>query len=701
MSSVIVEDKTKPKAYQLFTMGTAEIVQEFCSDYWNGNSVLPLTTADRQRILDFYYTSGLTMKCFAFCYRPVYHCLRSEQQKFPIARIELPLGVDMNLPTRGTLIDLPEPVEDIYTDSNPPLSLVHAKLKAQQSYKPVRFTLGVNEEDLTASSTHIPTTPQPDLSPFPTATPDAIQSPIASYDKLNQLGIQASHTEREDLTKPKCGLALVSQQQNQIFLGMIAVQEQTTPSISRLIEDCTSAGIRFLYFSQDDELQSRAFAEKLGLETGFNCYISLSDEDQCYVTECENIARLPRGIAEIRPHIQQVDDVPLLVPLFTESTPVATQEMIKILQEYGGIVCVIGSSLSWVNGGPFGQADISLAMHPHRDPPCLLRRNLMTKAHARTRVKGLTTKHTNHIPSSEFIGSTFNALPCSLTVQKDAENRLFVVIKKARKLGINLRQCFLFFILSLLTLSMAILASFFLYLPPMLSPLQLLWLICLILPMISLPFMLVPGEPGIMQLMTTKNDQRFRHVRRYALYDIIRSGPTICILVLLFALSLYGMCSRDYSCHSLLGNTDMTQSSSWNGLTTHRFQALVYAQNIVCWMFVFYSCLASASRMHRTQPLTSMRVFHNKVWIVAVLLALVLQTIFFVVSVSAVSSPTQIRSYSLSDVPAEVYAIGFAWAPVLLIVHELVKTRDKKLWVRDQKRARLEFGTKLGMHSPQ
>lgn len=42
-------------------------------------------------------------------------------------------------------------------------------------------------------------------------------------------------------------------------------------------------------------------------------------------------AKLPRGIEEIRPHIENVDNVPLLVSLFTESTPAATKEMVVYL----------------------------------------------------------------------------------------------------------------------------------------------------------------------------------------------------------------------------------------------------------------------------------------------------------------------------------------------------------------------------------
>ena len=57
-------------------------------------------------------------------------------------------------------------------------------------------------------------------------------------------------------------------------------------------------------------------------------------------------ARLPRGIDNIRPHLENVDDVPLHVSLFAECQPKTIVEMIRIFQEYGEVVCCIGSSLN-------------------------------------------------------------------------------------------------------------------------------------------------------------------------------------------------------------------------------------------------------------------------------------------------------------------------------------------------------------------
>lgn len=66
---------------------------------------------------------------------------------------------------------------------------------------------------------------------------------------------------------------------------------------------------------------------------------------------------MPRGIEKIRPHIELIDNVPLLVSLFTDCTSAVTQEMLHIMQDYGEVVCVMGSAASCENVGIFLQAD--------------------------------------------------------------------------------------------------------------------------------------------------------------------------------------------------------------------------------------------------------------------------------------------------------------------------------------------------------
>lgn len=76
-------------------------------------------------------------------------------------------------------------------------------------------------------------------------------------------------------------------------------------------------------------------------------------ENYCFLFQ----AKLPRGIEKIRPHIELIDNVPLLVSLFTDCTPSAIREMLQIMQEYREIVCILGSSENCDNAGIFMQAD--------------------------------------------------------------------------------------------------------------------------------------------------------------------------------------------------------------------------------------------------------------------------------------------------------------------------------------------------------
>merc|ERR1711988_493632 len=139
--------------------------------------------------------------------------------------------------------------------------------------------------------------------------------------------------------------------------------------VPRLIERLDPAGIRFVYFSSEGKRRSRLFAEKLGLETDWNCSISLAraskgTEATDYLTD-NSPAKLPIGIQSIRYHIEHIDNVPLLVSMFTDCVRQDVQEMISVLQENGEVVAVLGSAFD-DNALIFAQGDYSIAYEPPR-----------------------------------------------------------------------------------------------------------------------------------------------------------------------------------------------------------------------------------------------------------------------------------------------------------------------------------------------
>ncbi|CAH8871227.1 unnamed protein product [Trichobilharzia szidati] len=320
---------------------------------------------------------------------------------------------------------------------------------------------------------------------------------------------------------------------NQIFLGLISMQYQANPQVVKTIKQLHQACIRFVHFSRENELRSRVFAERLGLECGWNCHISLrspdchSDYKSSYQTKerrsnrisivtnefvssrkksasarplirsaslpslstshslsstnkfisasdhnlrqsndnkknmyfkptstqpkfsqgnatiqarelhlkiphiddttnnnssrslsftdppqfdmrkndtkesfsefclssssststssvsqsaveqsdtsqdrtmsemlTANKSRLPCGIESIRPHLENIDNVPLQVSLFTDCSPKAIGEMVKIMKEYGDTVCLVGSCYSLTNYALFLQSDVAIAVKP-------------------------------------------------------------------------------------------------------------------------------------------------------------------------------------------------------------------------------------------------------------------------------------------------------------------------------------------------
>lgn len=70
-------------------------------------------------------------------------------------------------------------------------------------------------------------------------------------------------------------------ERHQIFLGMVSTQYQVQSDVIQLIESLDRACIRFVHFSKENELRSRVFSEKMGLESGWNCHISLLEDNSC------------------------------------------------------------------------------------------------------------------------------------------------------------------------------------------------------------------------------------------------------------------------------------------------------------------------------------------------------------------------------------------------------------------------------------
>ena len=340
MVSLVMENRLD-KSLQLVTQGTADIVLDSCVDTWVGTDLTRLNEDLKKKILEFYHRASLTSYCSAFSYRP--------------------LSYIPPWPNDNHYLELPHNSSPFLSHYNRPLSDYIDRVS-------------------TAMDTEV--------------DPDTSTESLAS--------------KSDDV------YSCIESQCNQTFLGMVQMQYQARVDIVQFIDLLEKACIRFVHFSKENELRSRVFSEKMGLESGWNCHISLrSDVDlrsktkQMYsrkwvtkkyssekpnaknfmsasmpenVNDClrhvdlpkfnerpllanmdttnedslftngggpsasiaketgssssssmlqydmSNRAQLPCGIENIRPHLEEMDNVPLLVSLFTDCTSSSTQE---------------------------------------------------------------------------------------------------------------------------------------------------------------------------------------------------------------------------------------------------------------------------------------------------------------------------------------------------------------------------------------
>ncbi|KAG0027796.1 hypothetical protein BGZ81_005289 [Podila clonocystis] len=660
MLSTIYHEKAG-NSHMVLTDGHVECVVECCSEYWDGAGLQELNDVMLKKISDFYQTAVVNdLQCVAYAYRPI-----SIEQDSAIPPLDTSTPQIITLPNRvvedddkdgDKSSDKPnEPSEHMDDDTHSIDDEIERRLRARERSRamsanhipdPVNIVIRIGDASDTEEEGRQPGTSIEDSGVSVTKMETA---PLQRWRKLREMDLSEDPETVTALETPMnetefCKDAI----QGQIFLGMTTLAHQPKTNVCDFIEDLGLAGIRFVYFSPASERESKAFADRLGLETDWNSCILLSSASDPigassgYLESYDIKAQLPRGIENIRPHLETTDDIPLHVSLFAECGNEASVEMIKIFQDYGEVVCCIGSSLNIENVPAFAKADISVGIEPIR-------------------------MHSNPESRSAFsLAAKINSLPCGLTMHSETSlYALTQVVREARRLLNSQRQGAVFMIASLMSISLLMLVSYCFLLPEAMTGYHILWLMWIIIPLLILSFFFSPHEPDTMTMM-----------------------PTRFILPIAICLQIYdGQEGWNFMFNSFGAGTP------WLEWTSHEQWALLYAQNYTLVVWVWYMVCMSGTFMSRTLSARAFAPWRNRVWIGACAACLVLQFVFCVISLFR-------GPFRVQDVPWWLFVLSFMWPVVFLPVQELVKARDLKECVRAQKLAKLEFNTKLGMHSP-
>ncbi|CAL7933065.1 unnamed protein product [Xylocopa violacea] len=709
MVAVVVRERTGG-GLQLLTQGTADIILDSCIEFWDGHDLCPLSASDRKKVQDFYQRTSLTSYCTAFAYRPLTRGISNKMSKI--------------------YLELPADSKHLYAPHRSP-------------------------------------TPLP--WDFKNVLDPRIKGILGQFHSTDSL--LCNENKDDNVSDVDTCFEI---QCNQVFIGMVTMQYQAQTDMVQLIEQLDRACIRFVHFSKENELRSRVFSEKMGLESGWNCHISLLSERastnldnsramsmsapsaintdfstvkfddettewndtgtsqvksamshreqdtmrsedsvlvqsvdlgsgqeawrslSCLTDSTEqsapvnfdlsNRAKLPRGIDKIRPHIELIDNVPLLVSLFTDCNTVVTREMLHIMQDYGEVVCVLGSSANAENMPIFMQADAGVAVEPLYPQVC-------------QRIPVLTPTTEDQGLSPVDLSRALNSIACSLSVRREDPIAIFHLIMEARHYMTCLWNCVQFWLCCTVTLSFTQAVSCFLLLPPLFSVDQILWLCCLIIPMLSISMIATPMDPTIMQRATGKNQCTVNG--QVALFVLWCYGskflPTVITIVLSQCISFLTLCptyTADSKC--LYVYPDAQGEVSWGGWGD-KPNIILVIQHFALSLLVLHLVTISIGFVHREYSIWKKQPFNNFVWFLSAFIALCAQAAF---SGTVFCKFWKDEGQSIQDFPVHLPLFFLVSLPLIFLINELIKWQEIKINVRYQKRARLEFGTKLGMNSP-
>ncbi|XP_069685217.1 transmembrane protein 94 isoform X2 [Periplaneta americana] len=786
MVAVVVREQSHGDL-QLMSQGTADIILDSCVDYWDGHDLCPLSPADRKKVQDFYQRTSLTAYCTAFAYRP------------------LTRGVNSQL--SQVYLELPADSKHLYMPHRSPTPLAWDFRNVLDPRSKGMFGHFHSTDSLLGNDVH--------------------------EDYVNDV---------EGCFELQC---------NQVFIGMVTMQYQAQIDMVQLIEQLERACIRFVHFSKENELRSRVFSEKMGLESGWNCHISLLSErnrsdsghsesapttgatatatvasgtmsahhyyrlssspsslpkcstDQpdshavgesahheerasllnarsnignsralsysapsainlefaqvkfeedthdwcdetlpksntsqsreqqnhgtsqdsvlvqsmdlpchqdtwhslsCLTDSTEqsapinfvmyNRAKLPRGIDKIRPHLELIDNVPLLVSLFTDCTPSVTREMLHIMQEYGEVVCVIGSSANADNMPIFLQSDASLAVEPLYPQVC-------------QKIAVFKATSPDQGPSPVELSRSLNSIACSISFRREDPISIFHLIMESRHYMQCVWNCVQFWVCCGVTISAIQVLGIFLMLPPVLKTGSVLWLICLVVPLLSLSLVANSTDPQVMQRATGKNQCVVNtQVSIFVLWCYgSKFLPTVFIILLFYTITLSCFCGEivvvtNSTCTMVYPVSAVNVTLElWGGWNRYQY-SLVTTQHAALVLLVLHLVTISISFVEREYSIWHRGPHHNRKWLVIVIVTLSLQAMYTSISLSNSDDSDKLTAFGVEYIPWYILTLGLLSPLFIFLINELVKREEIKANVRYQKRARLEFGTKLGMNSP-
>ncbi|VDD82961.1 unnamed protein product [Mesocestoides corti] len=467
---------------------------------------------------------------------------------------------------------------------------------------------------------------------------------------------------------------------------------------------------------------STSFDGGTGDEDNSEVFENQDAQEDAYNYVFANKSRLPCGIKNIRTHLENVDNVPLKVSLFTDCTPQTVGEMISILQEYGETVCVVGSCLSIANIELFFRGDTSIALFPLLPRVC---GHEVNSSESSSRCAQMcNTERRLPRPSDTADSSLLDlagrliALGAPLVGRVDGRNfDLLDLISQAHASVNNIHLCIIFALASSFAsalfyfLSLAFLPAFPVtffsspnqspvdpvWLPPILlaavRPIpgnvvgcitlggHTLWLIVIVIPVLSVSIFgrNVERRKQLREPPVKRNEIFSRdRMRRLFSVTLARFLPSVIVCWALSIIQTFAVCPThiDHRLVCLPPSQAHNDSSSTPIVWDYEkvFLDVTISQELPFFLLVTYIVLISFSYANAGQWINQWRRNTNMPWLISAVLILLSHSVYLIACFASSGKLFPIdRHWHLFI----TLACGLLWCPVLLLLNEAINWKDR------------------------
>ncbi|CRG99056.1 conserved Plasmodium membrane protein, unknown function [Plasmodium relictum] len=517
-----------------------------------------------------------------------------------------------------------------------------------------------------------------------------------------------------------------------IFIGNSAVKLLTNNEIQSRINDFYEAGIRFVYFSKSDEINTRNIANLLGMETNWNTSISLSFNDKPSFKNRDGKVVIPSGINNIKRHIEEVDDIPLRVSLYSGCNKFNTAEMIKILLKNNEIITCVGNSLNCSNFDIYNLCDYSISILLPFNNIC---KDCYGKKEKSNPFEDFSSKKNPLLSYSSFI----NSFPCNLIIEKNnldlSQNTVELVYKLLKssriyKKNVSLMMFYFYFYYSYLSFLVFMILVFFL--PPFISVVDYLLFILLIIPILSICLLSNNNNSTIMNDIPDKVITKEFLIKKL-IFFLIKWVPMLIYSSILSSYYLH-LINRSFTKKYIIENKLIIQELSNNfkknfkeDIVYHCLQNMSIRSFYKCHMLIYilyeklnfnmrnmadvmikqsqiffffhfslFFFVSSLSYSDRYESIFKLSCIQNsKNYFLCLFVFLILS--FINVAIRIIILP----SYYIKQYPdTALIFLMIIFNLLILITNEILKKVEEKIKINRQKYLKVLFGTRLGMWSP-